>query len=85
MEKKMNKKHWKILAIIFIFLFIVENMYIGYGFHLLAQEVENTNLCYYDICGEYEQASYEDNVCICYSVDTTTQEYIFEKREKIYN
>ncbi len=81
----MNKATWKTLAIIFIFLFILENLYIGYGFHLLAQEAENTNICYYDICEEYEQAIYEDNVCSCYSVDTITQEYVFEKRETMYN
>lgn len=61
--------NWKVVAIIFIGLFIVENLIIVWGFVLAHNEEKQTNICYYDICSEYPEADFTNELCSCYDYD----------------
>lgn len=37
--------------------------YYGYSYN------KNTNLCYYEICGDYPEAYYDSEICYCYDYD----------------
>lgn len=50
-------------------LFIVENIFLGWGYYLLIEEERSTNNCLWNICGEYIDASYDAGVCLCYDYD----------------
>jgi len=67
-EIKQNNK-WKTIAIVFIILFALETSLWIWAFWDLARDTEKTNICYYDICGEYPDALYEDDICYCYEYD----------------
>lgn len=61
--------NWKIIAIVFIILFVLENIFIGYGMYFNEKEVRLTNQCYYDVCSEQPEAFFDQGVCYCYSYD----------------
>ncbi len=63
MEKNNGKKAWKILAIIFIALIFIWIFKISYD------KIDQENECYYNICGKYPDAFYQDKVCTCYDYD----------------
>ncbi len=65
----MEKNGWKILAIVFIALFVLETGYLAWSVSYVLSEQDKTNECYYDICGEYDDAFYEASVCYCYNAD----------------
>lgn len=77
----MEKKGWKITAIIFISLFIITtsifSLLIGIGLHTLNQESEcRTNICGSD---QYDSFYYNDveNICYCYTAgEMTHQKYM---------
>lgn len=72
MKQQTQKKEynlWKIIAIIFIVLFAIETSFLLYSVGLYNRELTNTNTCYYDYCGNYPQATYQEGVCICYDYD----------------
>jgi len=60
---------WKTIAIVFIILFIIENMFIGYMIYLGNEDIKKETECLWDICGEHPYAEYLDNVCYCYDYD----------------
>lgn len=57
---------WKVTAIIFIVLFVLENLLLGYGFYLVNEDDKKFNECYYEICEEFPEATYESGICTCY-------------------
>jgi len=75
----MGKNIWKILAIIFIVLFVVETAFIGWGIFLVKQQQKNTETCIIDICGydpikevwtqEFIDYYYDkiDKTCYCFN------------------
>ena len=70
---------WKITAIIFITLFILETIFlvwaISYGTGILEKETE----CSINICADYEAFYFDDteNVCYCYlDNEIAHQEYV---------
>ena len=65
----MENTTWKILAIIFIVLFVIENLFFIFMVNIVLNDEEKVNECYYNICGEYPEADYEDKVCSCYDYD----------------
>lgn len=67
-EGKLTNR-WKIIAILFIILFLVENLFIVWTYYVGLQEENKVIDCYYDICGDYPEAYYESDVCICYDYD----------------
>ncbi|MFW6233409.1 MAG: hypothetical protein ACOC3Z_01980 [Nanoarchaeota archaeon] len=70
----MNKKAWKITAIIFIILFIVETLILISIFNLGNKAIENENTCVYQICelgepsSKYDSYYYDttEDFCYCY-------------------
>jgi len=61
--------HWKIIAIALLVLFIAENILFGWALWSVSQDEKKTKICYYDICSNYVDADYMDNVCFCYERD----------------
>lgn len=61
--------NWKIIAIIFITLFVIETSYVFYAVYAYNHELDKTNICFYDICSEHPDAEYYENVCYCYDYD----------------
>ncbi|KKN16033.1 hypothetical protein LCGC14_0979950 [marine sediment metagenome] len=57
---------WKVTAIIFMVLFIIENLLFGYGFYLINEDDKKADICYYELCKEFPEATYEVNICTCY-------------------
>ena len=72
--------NWKTIAIIFIILFGLLLTYNIWSVNYYNNEVEKTNICFYDICADYIQASYEEDICSCYEIDMVG-EYIIAKTE----
>jgi hypothetical protein len=60
----------KVTAIIFIILlFLLETIYIVWSFLYYYSEQEKTSICYYDVCEDYPEVLYQDNICYCYDYD----------------
>ena len=64
---------WKITAIVFILLFVLETAFVGWGLYLVQHEEEVRADCYWNICENYPYAEWNvqtaDNVCYCYDED----------------
>ncbi len=69
----MEKRGWKIIAIIFITLFVVENLFLGWGMSLIQDSINKENECAYNVCGEdlieYYEYFDDEEVCECYDID----------------
>jgi len=65
----MEKTFWKASAIIFFILFAILLTFIIWSVWYYGDEEAKTNECYYDICGDYPQAFYVNDVCSCYEYD----------------
>jgi len=75
----MDKKGWKIIAIIFIVLFALETLLGIWVIGLGTQVIENENDCAYNICSDYETYYYDnyEQMCYCYNNhEVEYQEYI---------
>ncbi len=63
------KNKWRTIAVVCMvitFLIILFNIinYVSY-----EKETDKINECYYDICNDYPDADYLDDVCYCYDYD----------------
>ena len=74
----MEKLTWKILAIIFFVLFVIETTFFICGYTLVVNEEEMTAECYYNICDGYPDALLSENVCYCYDYDLLGEKQIVE-------
>jgi len=63
------KIDWKIVAIVCLVLLLVENILFGWALWSSINENNKMNVCYYDICSDYFDAEYVNNVCFCYEYD----------------
>lgn len=63
----MEKKGWKILALIFIMLFIIETVLVVWVFSIGIKVIENENKCAAECYIETGFYSYDstDNSCFC--------------------
>lgn len=73
---------WKVTAIIFIILFLLETLFFGWAIWAAIQDENRMKECYYEVCSEYVDAYYEDNICTCYEADMFG-EYIVAKTQWI--
>ncbi len=70
----MEKTGWKVLAIVFIILFILETLLLSWLYGIGTDIIEKENICAYNICGDdleietYYYFEYEE-VCECYDAD----------------
>lgn len=60
---------WRALSILLIIILIVENVWLWGGYIYIKSQEDRTNRCFYDVCSDYEEASFERNVCTCYDKD----------------
>jgi len=70
--------NWKIIAIIFMILFLIETSLVIWSFWYASRENERAYECLYDICSDNYDAWYEDEVCTCYDLDMFG-EYVVSK------
>lgn len=77
----MGNNGWKTTAIIFIILFILTWILIIWGMNMVDNDEENLNECYYNVCGDYPDAYYEENFCYCYEYGVFSGELEITKTE----
>ena len=65
----MEKTFWKVTAIIFLVLFLLETSFFIWSVWIVTKEEQKDLTCYYDICADYPDAYREGNVCSCYDYD----------------
>lgn len=73
----MNK--WKVTAIIFIILFVLETGVLIWAWKVGTQTIDNENECSYNICSDYPSYFYDSYTKICYCYEdglVVHQEYI---------
>jgi len=69
----MGKETWRVLAIISIIVNILFVVLLIWGINLADTEIENENICYYDVCDvdNVDSPSYDydfiNGVCYCYN------------------
>ena len=73
-NQKTNK--WKIVAIVFISLFVLETSFLLWGMYLVDKEERLTMECYYEVCEDYPSAYFEDDLCSCIDYDVLGYEII---------
>ena len=69
----MEKSSWKTIAILESILIIAIVLLGIWGVKSQNKETERENHCFYNICGEYNDAEYLDKVCVCYDYDVLGQ------------
>ncbi|GAH07915.1 unnamed protein product [marine sediment metagenome] len=77
----MEKRGWKITAIIFIVLFILSLLLFRYIVNLGNQMIEDENVCRVNVCGSDERYTAYDfdvyeNICYCYAGDEIAHQEI---------
>ena len=62
---------WKVTAIIFMTLFILETAFLIWGVSLANESIEKENECVYNICQDYDSYLFDEyeNICYCYIGD----------------
>ena len=68
-------KKWKIIAIVFICLFVVENSILIYDYISSVRKDNLKMTCFYEICEGYADAWLDEktNLCYCYDYDNLGQ------------
>ena len=73
----MNSKSWKVIAIIFITLFVLETIAVGFLFYLGVSEINKENECAINVCSDADAYTYELGLCECYvNHEVTKQKYL---------
>ena len=70
---------WKVVALIFIILFVLESFFLLWAWDLGATAINRENECLANICSGYGSYYYDDanNMCYCYEGgDIEYQEYM---------
>ena len=76
----MKNERWKLIAIIFICLFILETLIFIYLFNAGTEVIENQNECAYNICdvpNTNDAYAYDEynKICYCYK----NNEVVYQK------
>jgi hypothetical protein len=75
----MEKTGWKVIAIIFIILFILETSFLIFAFNLGTSIIENESECSINVCEDYLSYYYDTytNMCYCYeNHEVVKEQYI---------
>ena len=70
---------WKITAIVFIILFILQTLLFGLLIMWGIDSIEKEETCIYNVCDGYDSYAFDDysNLCYCYeNHEVVKQEYI---------
>jgi len=57
---------WKVIAIIFIILFLLESAFLLWAYNLGAETIEKNAECQLNICKGHDSYFYDDTEKICY-------------------
>ena len=68
--------NWKLIAVIFIVIAILESILICYSLISYSNQIKETNECFWDICGDYPDAQYDNGICSCIDYDMFGNEII---------
>lgn len=70
---------WRIAAIIFLVLFLVENIILCYWFYTISADTIKENECSLDICRDDFYYIYDTtrDFCYCYSEDWETVKQVY--------
>ena len=60
---------WKVAAIVFFILLVIENLIFGWALYSVFEDDKKFNQCYYELCKEFPEATYASGVCTCYQYD----------------
>lgn len=71
----MEKSTWKVLAIIFIILFSLVTLVLGWAYYEGNQMIEKEYECAYNVCSEETNYIYYDveEICECYQDNVLTK------------
>jgi hypothetical protein len=73
----MKQKGWKITAIIFIILFVLETLFLIWAWNLANKSITGENECGYNVCKDYDSYQFYNSMCYCYlDNELAYQEYI---------
>lgn len=63
-----QKRFWKVLAILFIILFLSETTFVIWFINLGIKTIEKENECSFNICEDFQSYSYDsvENICYCF-------------------
>ena len=70
---------WKFIAMLFIILFVIENLILLFAFQSINREQQNANLCEYRICEGYFDYEFSDGVCYCYEYNNVGELGIYKE------
>ncbi len=76
------KNRWKLTAIIFICLFVVENLFVAWGYYSLIQDTNQEKECLFEICEDYPQAELDFNTDICYCYEYSVLDELIVAKEE---
>ena len=73
---------WKVIAIVFLTLFIVQNGLLIWAYKSVEKDDMNTIECYYNVCSEYPEADFDidTGVCSCYDYDLIGDIFVAETK-----
>ena len=71
---------WKVTAIIFIVLFVLETIFLLYAYKIGTEAVTNEYNCAYVFCSEYPSYSFDDytGLCKCYENNREVAVKVFD-------
>lgn len=65
----MEKQTWRTLAIVFgITTFLLMSLYV-WSYVVASNQIEQENMCMYDMCKEYSAGYVTEGLCTCYDYD----------------
>jgi hypothetical protein len=68
---------WKVTAIIFIILFILETLAFVGLLKIGYDEITNENKCSMNVCADYDSYQYNTGICYCFdNGEIALQEYL---------
>lgn len=73
-------KGWKIAIVVLWILFILQNVLFIWGAISILQEEEKIYQCYFNICSEYEDVDFVDDICTCYEYNYKIEDYEIKKQ-----
>lgn len=68
----MNNNAWKVLAIVFIVLFVLETLFLVWVYQSGERLIQLETECAYVVCEDYEAYLFDEDTEMCYCYYSTT-------------
>lgn len=83
MKKEVQSSNWKIIAIVFIVLFSIENLIFIWAFFASEKDTKNEALCYTEYCPSPKFDAYaydiDSGVCTCFKNNQIAEKNIISR------